>query len=212
MNGTTQGRYELRLAFRPSATNSIIDLALNQPSQRFDGDHDGVAGGVFNYWFRAVDPSRLRVVDKTNFASPGIANLYRTISAAFSAAQPGDVVRIIGNGGTDSDVSTKGDNLPDQIGLDNNGFELADGGTMDVPRDVAVMIDAGAIIKFQNAVIGVGSSSVTTDRGGATLQVLGTPFQDVTLTSWRRRNHRRRYHPDPHGSSTWQLGRHHLPP
>jgi len=185
MNGTTQGRYELRLVFRPNATNSIIDSALNQPSQLFDGDHDGVAGGVFNYWFRAVDPSRLRVVDKTNFASPGIPNLYRTISAAFTAANAGDVVRIVGNGGTDNDVSTKADNLPYQIGLDNNGFELADGGTMDVPKDVALMIDAGAIIKFQNAVIGVGSSSVTFDRGGASLQVLGTPFQDVTLTSWR---------------------------
>jgi len=185
MNGTTQGRYELRLVFRPNAANSIVDSALNQPAQRFDGDQDGVAGGVFNYWFRAVDPSRLRVVDKTNFASPGIPNLYRTISAAFAAAQPGDVVRIVGNGGTDGDVSTKVDNLPYQIGLDDSGFELADGGTMDIPADVAVMIDAGAIIKFQDAVVGVGSSSVTVDRGGATLQVLGTPFQDVTLTSWR---------------------------
>ena len=185
MNGTTQGRYELRVAFRPNAANSIIDSALNQPSQRFDGDHDGVAGGVFNYWFRAVDASRLRVVDKLNIASPGITNRYTTIAAAFIAAQPGDVVRIVGNGGADGDAATKVDNIAYQIGLDDSGFALVDGSTMDVPLDVAVMIEAGTIIKFQDSLIGVGSSSVTEDRGGATLQVLGTPFQDVTLTSWR---------------------------
>lgn len=47
------------------------------------------------------------------------------------------------------------------------------------------MIDAGAVFKMQGSLIGAGSSSLTVDRGGATLQVLGTPFQDVTMTSWR---------------------------
>ena len=185
MNGTTQGKYDLRLTFRPNAGASILDSAVNQPSQRFDGDHDGREGGVFNFWFRAVGAGNLHVVDKAAKAGGNITNLYTTIQAAFAAAQAGDVVRIVGNGGTDGLVSTKGDNVPFQIGLDDSGFELADGGSMDIPKDVMVMIDAGAILKFQDSLIGAGSSSLTVDRGGASLQVLGTPFQDVTMTSWR---------------------------
>ena len=185
MNGTTQGKYDLRLTFRPNAGASIIDSALNQPSQRFDGDHDGQQGGVYNFWFRAVGDGGLRVVDKVAKSGGNITNLYTTIRDAFAAAQAGDVVRIVGNGGTDGIVATKGDNIAFQIGLDDSGFDLADGGNMDIPKDVMVMIDAGAILKFQDSFIGAGSSSLTVDRGGASLQVLGTPFQDVILTSWR---------------------------
>jgi len=185
MNGKTQGKYDLRLTFRPNAGASIIDSALNQPSQRFDGDHDGQQGGVYNFWFRAVADSGLRVVDKLAKSGGNVSNLYTTIRDAFAASQPGDVVRIVGNGGTDGIVGTKGDNIAFQIGLDDSGFDLADGGNMDIPKDVMVMIDAGAILKFQDSFIGAGSSSLTVDRGGASLQVLGTPFQDVILTSWR---------------------------
>lgn len=185
MNGTTQGKYDLRMTFRPNTDTTIRDSALNQPSLRLDGDHDGVEGGVYNFWFRAVDTSRVRVVDK--LATPGgnLPNLYTQISAALAAAQPGDIVRIVGNGGTDGDIATKADNIAYQIGLDDSGFDLADGSSMDIPKDVVVMIDAGAVLKFQDSFIGAGSSSVTVDRGGATLQVLGTPVQDVTMTSWR---------------------------
>ncbi len=185
MYGTTQGKYDLRLNFRPNTDSTIRDSAINQPSLRLDGDHDGVEGGVYNFWFRAVDINRLRVVDKSMTAGGNIVNLYNRINAALAAAQPGDIVRIVGNGGTDADVATKGDNVPFQIGLNDSGFELIDGGNMDIPKDVVVMIDAGAVFKMQGSLIGAGSSSLTVDRGGATLQVLGTPFQDVTMTSWR---------------------------
>ncbi len=45
------------------------------------------------------------------------------------------------------------------------------------------MIDAGAIIKMGQARIGVGSSTVSVDRSGGALQVLGTPDSRVIITS-----------------------------
>lgn len=185
MNGTTQGEYQLRVTFRPDADNAILDSDPVLPAQRLDGDNDGVEGGVYNFWFRAVDAADQIVVDKLNAVGTNLPVVHDNIRTALSAAGPGSVVRIVGNGGADDDVSTKDDNIPYQIGLDDNGFHLADGADLNVPADVVLMIDAGTIIKFQDSYIGVGSSSVTEDRGGATLQVLGTPFSDVTLTSWR---------------------------
>ena len=185
MDGTTQGGYELRLTFSPAAVDAIVDTDPLLPAQRFDGDHDGVEGGAYNFWFRAVPDSQLIVVDKANGAGTNISNIKTSIRTALAAASAGDVVRIVGNGGVDGDISTKADNVAYQIGLDDNGFQLPDGGDMNIPADVVLMIEAGAIIKFQDSYIGAGSSSVTEDRGGATLQVLGTPDLDVTLTSWR---------------------------
>ena len=186
MYGTTQGRYELRLTFRPGATSAIVDIT----GQRLDGDHDGVAGGEFNFWFRAVPASSQLVVDK--LALPGgngsLATPYKEIDLAFAAAQPGQVVRLVGNGGADLDVATRADNVAYQIGLDDDGLPLVDGGSMDIPRNVVVMIDAGSLLKFQDSYIGVGSSSLTVDRSGASLQVLGTPFSEVVFTSWRDQN------------------------
>ncbi len=185
MNGRTQGQYELRLTFSPAAVDAIVDTDPVLPAQRFDGDHDGVEGGAYNFWFRAVPDGNLIVVDKAAGGGTNISTIHTSIRTALAAASAGDVVRIVGNGGADGDVSSKGDNVAYQIGLDDNGFQLADGGDLNIPADVVLMIDAGAIIKFQDSYIGAGSSSITEDRGGATLQVLGTPDLDVTLTSWR---------------------------
>lgn len=183
MNGTTQGRYELRFTFRPNADSSIVDTT----GQRLDGDHDGLSGGEFNFWFRAVSASNQLIVDK--LAAPGgngsLATPYRELDLAFAAATPGQVVRVVGNGGADQNVVTLGDNVAYQIGIDDNGLPLVDGATADIPRDVVLMIDAGAVLKFQDSFVQAGSSSLTVDRSGASLQVLGTPFSDVVFTSWR---------------------------
>ena len=61
---------------------------------------------------------------------------------------------------------------------------LADGRTMDVPKGVTVMIDAGVMFKLRGANINVGSAAVTVDRSMASLQVLGTPGQSVYFTSY----------------------------
>jgi hypothetical protein len=61
---------------------------------------------------------------------------------------------------------------------------LADGTTFNVPVNVTVMIDEGAVFKLRGANIDVGSASPLVSRGGASLQVLGTPTGKVTFTSY----------------------------
>ncbi len=95
---------------------------------------------------------------------------------AFGSARFGDIVRIVGNGGADGDITTPAENFAYLIGVaDTGGGSLEDGRTMEVPNGVTTMIDAGAAFKLRNARIGVGSSSVQLDRSNGALQVLGTP-------------------------------------
>ncbi|MCU0978826.1 MAG: hypothetical protein MUF25_06625, partial [Pirellulaceae bacterium] len=111
---------------------------------------------------------------------------FDNISTAFAAAVPGDLVRIVGNGGFDGDRTTLGDNFAYEIGFGSAGgpATLADGSTMSVPSGVTAMIDAGAVFKLRRARIGVGSSSAGVDRSAGSLQVLGTPQERVYFTSW----------------------------
>lgn len=60
--GTTQGPYQLRLGHRPETFSSLVDAT----GQALDGDADGTAGGVFNFWFQVGNTI---YVDKT--ATPG---------------------------------------------------------------------------------------------------------------------------------------------
>src|SRR6056297_495205 len=95
---------------------------------------------------------------------------------AFEAANDFDIVRIVGNGGQDGQIETAVDNFSYQIGTDQtSGETLEDGDTLEVPRNVTVMVDAGAAFKLRAARIGVGSSNLQIDRSGGVLQVLGTP-------------------------------------
>ncbi len=104
-----------------------------------------------------------------NIAGIGVPN-------AFGATYPGDIVRIVGNGGADGKLETVHDNLAYEIGYGLlAGAILSDGPTMDVPKGVTVMVDAGAIFKSNRARIGVGSSNLGIDRSGGALQVLGAP-------------------------------------
>jgi hypothetical protein len=104
-----------------------------------------------------------------NIANPSVAN-------AFGVALPGDIVRIVGNGGDDRNLATEADNFSYQIGVSaTGGVTLEDGRHMEVPRGVTTMIDAGAILKFRTSRVGVGSSTLLEDRSGGALQVLGTP-------------------------------------
>jgi hypothetical protein len=105
-----------------------------------------------------------------NISGAGVAN-------AFGASVPGDIVRIVGNGGQDNRLETSGDNLAYEIGFGLlPGSILSDGATMDVPKGVTVMIDAGAVFKLNRSRIGVGSSTLGEDRSGSALQVLGAPI------------------------------------
>ena len=173
LGGRSQGNYDIRMNFRPDADRSIVDATGVQ----LDGDVDGVPGGVFNTWFRAQDATRTHYVDKAaSTAGDGrLAAPFQLISTALLAAQPGDVVRILANGGQDRNLATVEDNLAYEIGFNRLGTILADGATLEVPRGVTVMIDSGAVIKLRRARIGVGSSSSVVDRSAGSLQILGTP-------------------------------------
>lgn len=185
--GRSEGEYQLRLNFRPAADNSLVD----KTGQALDGDGDGIPGGVYNFWFRAAAPHngsatgepRTIFVDKLNAQSGGsirgagtLANPFRYLPDALQAARPGDVVRLLGNPGADGDITTLDDNVAYQIGFNAvNGAPLQDGATLEVPKDVTLVIDANAIVKLRRASIGVGSSSQSLDRSGGAIQVLGTP-------------------------------------
>ncbi len=174
IGGRSEGQYQLRMDFAPPAQAVLRDST----GVAFDGDADGVPGGTFNFWFRPSGPSNTKFVDK---AAPTTGNgttatPFKYIKDALIAAVPGDVVRIVGNGGADGQLSTPADNLAYEIGFDSTrGMALPDGATFDVPKNVAVIIDAGAILKLRRARIGVGSTSVNVDRSAGTLMVLGTP-------------------------------------
>ncbi|KAA5546993.1 tandem-95 repeat protein [Roseiconus nitratireducens] len=104
-----------------------------------------------------------------NIANGNVAN-------AFGSALPGDIVRIVGNGGVDGNMATEQDNFSYQIGISNvGGNSLSDGRAMEVPQGVTTMIDAGAILKMRASYISVGSSTLQVDRSGGALQVLGAP-------------------------------------
>ncbi|QDV65530.1 Dockerin type I repeat protein [Crateriforma conspicua] len=176
--GRTEGDYELRLDFVPRAAATITDAT----GVALDGDADGQPGGVFNFWFVPADADKTVYVDKLGPQNPtgilgSVSNPYRNIDDAIAAAtqRPGTTIRVVGNGGIDGDVATMQDNFSYQIGYDSNGFELADGATLNLPKSTRLIIDSGAILKLSRARIGVGSVSPTIDASDAAIQVLGTP-------------------------------------
>lgn len=62
--GTSQGVYDLRVNFRPNvsgAGSAIVDTT----GRTFDGDNDGVQGGVYNFWFKTAAASDTLFVDKS---------------------------------------------------------------------------------------------------------------------------------------------------
>ena len=125
--GTTQGNYDLRLNFEATRGREIVDIDneddISTPddaqSTVLDGDLDGKPGGEFNYWFRtapeigneAAGEPRTIFVDKA--AAMGgdgsLATPFDNIPDALAAAGEGDVVRILGNGGVDDDLTTIND-------------------------------------------------------------------------------------------------------
>ncbi|QDT78587.1 Calx-beta domain protein [Gimesia maris] len=184
--GKTNGQYELNLNFQRHADTGsyLADVSGTQ----LDGDGDGIPGGVFDFWFETGDTI---FVDKaSNAATPdgSLLSPYQNISDAIDAItiyeSTAKIIRIIGNNGADGLAETLSDNLAYEIGFDDQFQSLADGVTFEVPAGVTVMIDAGAIIKLQNANIDVGSNSLFDPRAGGALQILGTPDNQVYLTSF----------------------------
>jgi hypothetical protein len=191
LGGRSEGKYQLRIDYRPPAASTLVDV--NGSPTALDGDGDGRPGGVFNYWFVPTRPDRIADtasaitlwVDKTaaNGGTGTLAAPYNTISQALSQANTLATqdttgkrviaVRILGNS----------QNRAYEIGFNRFGQAMADGSSFDVPRNVNVMIDAGAIIKVGKSRISVGSSTVSVNRNGGSLQLLGIPDSKVIVTS-----------------------------
>lgn len=189
--GRSEGEYQLRLTVRPDRPQGLVDTT----GVALDGDGDGRPGGVFDFWYRAAEPlnpalrqlelavpngpitSATIFVDKaaTSNGTGALTAPLRSIDQAIAMARPGDVIRIVANGGADGRISTPEDNLSYQIGVDSLGRTLADGRSIEVPKGVTMVVDAGAVLKFRNSHITVGSNAPTVDRSGSALMVLGTP-------------------------------------
>ncbi len=196
LGGKSEGKYQLRIDYRPPAPSTLVDT--NGTPTPLDGDGDGRPGGVFNYWFVPSRPDRATVVAGTpdtsaytvwvdKVATAGgngtLARPYNTIAAALTDA--GNVARADASGTRAITVRILGNTTSRayEIGFNRFGAGLADGTTFDVPKNVTVMIDAGAIIKLGRARISAGSSTVSVDRSGGSLQLLGIPDTKVIITS-----------------------------
>ncbi len=188
--GTSQGKYQLRIHHRNelAANQQIqdrIDSLSDDPKftptepQPLDGDYDGSAGGAYNFWFRVATPENTILVDKAGFGD------FTQIDQAMNAAQIGDIVRVVGNGGADGDVGTLDDNLPYLLGKNLLNATLEDGASINVKRGVTLMVDEGAILKLRGTSIIAGSTAPSINRSGSAVQILGTPDHDVYLGSLR---------------------------
>ena len=180
LGGRSEGRYQVRIDFRPPETSYLFDSTADGNGSRIqiDGDSDGRPGGTYDFWFVPTGPTNTVFVDKASKATTSNGSLaapFKTIREGLQAATSGRVVRVVGNGGADGKLETTSDNLAYELGFNRLNQVQADGSTFDVPRNVTVMIDAGAILKLSRARIGVGSTSVSVDRSAGALQVLGVP-------------------------------------
>ncbi|WP_198000954.1 Calx-beta domain-containing protein [Gimesia fumaroli] len=195
--GRTDGEYTLDINFTPAPP--ISSVMVDATGVALDGDADGTPGGVFDFWFQSSTDTNTIFVDKTApelGADGSLSNPFNNIQKALnqvelnnnplSGGTPGTtkIVRIVGNGGTDNDISTIGDNEAYLIGLNDSFQPLEDGATFEIPQNVTVMVDQGAIIKLQKANIEVGSNDILDDRSQGALQILGTPDNQVHLTAY----------------------------
>lgn len=184
--GRTDGDYTLDINFTPDplANTFMVDAT----GVALDGDADGQAGGVFDFWFQSGETIFVDKATQSGGPADGsLTNPYSNIDDALSAAAASGttkIVRIVGNGGTDGNINTEENNEAYLIGLTDSFQPLEDGATFDIPQNVTVMIDEGAIIKLQNANIDVGSNNLLIDRSDGALQILGTPDNQVYLTSF----------------------------
>lgn len=180
------------------AAKSLVVTRGAGEGASLDGDLDGTAGGTFNFWFRAepivgstglsINEPRTLFVDASYVPAIGVtpdgslSNPFHTIAGAIAAAEiptpdgkiRGDVIRVIGLQAGD-DPTTLEDNIAYLIGTSPTGQILKDGANIILPKGVTMMIDEGAILKFSNTSIQVGSTTVTDDRSFASLQILGVP-------------------------------------
>ncbi|MFO0940769.1 MAG: pre-peptidase C-terminal domain-containing protein [Pirellulales bacterium] len=189
----TQGNYQLRVNFDSTAVPGLF--MKDTDGTAVDGDGDGQPGGNFNFWFRAAAASigilsaspRTIYVDKTytgvGNGSPTLPmnNLNFSTWPVNAVPVAGDIVRVVGSSATD--LTTVPAYEIGRGGVSNS--TLSDGLTLQVPKGVTMMIDAGAIFKLQASQLATGSATATVDNSNSALQVLGIPGKPVYFTSYK---------------------------
>lgn len=189
----TQGAYKLRVNFDSTAAAGLF--MQDTSGTALDGDGDGQPGGAFNFWFRAAAAStgavssspRTIYVDKSftgvgnGSPSQPMNNLNFSTWPAGAVPVEGDIIRVLGS--TASDPR----NIPAyEIGRGGVGnLVLSDGLTLQVPKGVTMMVDAGAIFKLQASQVSTGSATASVDFSNSALQVLGIPGKPVFFTSYK---------------------------
>lgn len=174
IGGRSEGAYDLRIKFAADGQTSLVD----HHQLSLDGDMDGEQGGDFNYWFLPTSPATTTYVDAT-YTGPRIGNVgslsnpYSRVSDAIESAGDQFVeaiqqVRVLGGTYT--------------VGLSNLGVPL-DGSTLELPKGVQLVVDAGTTFKMSRSRIGVGSTTEGVDRSQTSIQVLGVPGNPVLFTS-----------------------------
>ena len=202
LGGRSRGQYELKVTYDPLVLDGPQDLAgYNNRTNHatvMDGDGDGKAGGNYDFWFNVGTSSSTIFVGKTGqkvTVDGQTITAYATIQDAIQEAQrrtasgvQNVIVRILPNVGADGKVGN-GDDLSYKIGLGYNtatstwSTALDDGTTLNVPKNVTVMVDAGVVFKMNQANIHIGSISENVDASNGAFQVLGTPASSVVFTS-----------------------------
>ena len=187
--GRSEGNYNLRVEFKSSTTTAAL---TDGDGSKLDGDRDGQEGGNYNYWFTAANVADTIYVRKPD-AAPDIGGV-GTLNApldniddafALAATRSNAVVRVLPNDGVDNDITTLGDNVAYEVGfIPGINTTLEDGRDLIVPANTTLVIDAGAILKFRDARVSVGSDDNGIDRSGSAIQVLGTPQLPVRFTSF----------------------------
>ncbi|MCA9092408.1 MAG: choice-of-anchor L domain-containing protein, partial [Planctomycetaceae bacterium] len=153
-----------------------------------DGNADGQVGDVYNFWFQTGNTAFVdkNAVDPPQLQDGSLAHPFGSYARAIEFLPANtSIIRLVANGGTDGNVLTPSNANPYLFGKAANGTFLPDGEFLNVPKNVTVMIDAGAVLKFSGSMVNVGSYAQTEDLSGGALQVLGTPQLQVFFTSYK---------------------------
>lgn len=197
IGGVTEGTYELVMSYETAAASNLLDTPVNgTAAQPLDGDADGQPGGEFNFWFNPTNPDAVVYVDSVtgtnlpdrNFTTTDVNqfDLFVTMGTPTKpVAEIDDAIRLaefrLNNGGTPVTKIRVIGGGSYEIGRSAFGNALKDGSSLDVPQDIALVIDGGSEFKMSRSRIGVGSTSESVDRSNSSLQILGTPYDAVSF-------------------------------
>lgn len=192
--GFSQGDYQLRVAFKSLVIGGGQLSIVDKDGAPIDGDADGIAGGNFNFWFRAAPPTSVGGGPRTIYVDKSYTGTTSNGTAAapmkgldFSAwptsarPRPSDVVRVVS-----PPVGNLNNIKPYEFGRGGPSNQiLSDGLTLQVPQGVTLMVDSGNVFKLQGSHIMAGSLPGAIDTSASAFQVLGTPRNTVYFTSYK---------------------------